>query len=863
MNNSQSSDKSSYSTYFPGSGEMRDAILSFNWAATPLGVPDAWPQSLFITLGIMLHSHFPMFLFWGDNCTQFYNDAYRVSLGNQGMHPSALGASGRDTWGERWPVIQSRIEHVITTGEPIWNENEPVVFFRNNKHEVTYWTYAYSKVKDETGQASGVFIVCHETTTEVKNMNHIQQLNEELTVNNEELVEAQTNLQTMIAELTENEARFRMMVEQMPAAISVFGTRDLLVKFANDKMLEIWGRTALEVINRPLLDAMPELSGQPFMKMLDQVFTTGIAYHSRDERAFIQRNGDIQEGYFNIVYQPIVDADGSVNSLLQVATEVTKDILTERQIQNLNEELTASNEELYSANEELAATNEELAVSNEELRLLFEEMRTIQENLVETNRQLADSEEKLRLSNEAAGIGNWSMDGKTGAITGTQRYRTIFGFDDNEAIDITKVAALVPESHLQNARRMAEAAIPEGKAYVNEFPFRRKHDGALRWARTIGTPKLDESKQMIVFTGVTMDITDQVMAKKEIEESEERFRTMAEGTNILIAVADESSNATYFNKAWEDVTGRSREELLNFGWLDLVHTEDKDRYLNIYLSAFEKRTSFTGEMRVQNSEGSYLWLLAQGSPRFRADGSFAGYISSCIDITEQKRDDERKNDFISMVSHELKTPLTSMSGYISILAFDAKDKDRRTAGLLEKAGRQVSKMTTMINGFLNVSRLESGKLQIDKTRFDMADLILEYKDESLSTINSHDLIFHHVEETIVEADRDKLGHVIHNFISNAVKYSPPGSLIEIACITQNGRAQVSVKDEGIGIAPEDQEKLFERYYRVKNNYTDAIAGFGIGLYLCAEIIQRNNGDLWIESEPGKGSTFYFSLPLAK
>lgn len=166
----------------------------------------------------------------------------------------------------------------------------------------------------------------------------------------------------------------------------------------------------------------------------------------------------------------------------------------------------------------------------------------------------------------------------------------------------------------------------------------------------------------------------------------------------------------------------------------------------------------------------------------------------------------------------------------------------------------------MINGFLNVSRLESGKIHIDKQRFNMADLIKETARETTSLYSAHQFVFHPVESTIVEADQDKISQVINNFINNAVKYSKTGTTIQIACIQLAGDTQVSVQDEGMGIDKEDISRLFERYYRVNNSNT--ISGFGIGLYLCAEIIERHQGRIWAESEPGKGSIFYFSLPLA-
>jgi two-component system, OmpR family, sensor histidine kinase VicK len=165
----------------------------------------------------------------------------------------------------------------------------------------------------------------------------------------------------------------------------------------------------------------------------------------------------------------------------------------------------------------------------------------------------------------------------------------------------------------------------------------------------------------------------------------------------------------------------------------------------------------------------------------------------------------------------------------------------------------------MINGFLNVSRLESAKIQLDKSDFILADLVKEMIEEAAVIQPKHTLTFLPCEHIMVNADRDKIGNVISNLVSNAIKYSPYDRNIEVKCTTVGNEAQISVKDNGIGIKPEDIDKLFERYYRAKVD--SSISGFGIGLYLCAEIIQRHKGRIWVESELGKGSTFFFSLPL--
>jgi two-component system sensor histidine kinase VicK len=229
-------------------------------------------------------------------------------------------------------------------------------------------------------------------------------------------------------------------------------------------------------------------------------------------------------------------------------------------------------------------------------------------------------------------------------------------------------------------------------------------------------------------------------------------------------------------------------------------------------------------------------------------------------MTELKKDEQRKSDFIAMVSHELKTPLTSLNAYIQMLEARAKkSEDSFSINALGQARKQALKMTTMINGFLNVARLESGRISINKQRFDMAELVKESEAEIVPMYASHKIIFAPVVETFVNADPDKIGQVVSNLISNAVKYSKAGTTIKVACVTEGKDALLSVRDEGFGIQKGELGKLFDRYYRVESNHH--ISGFGIGLYLSAEIIAHHQGKIWAESEHEKGSTFYFSLPL--
>jgi PAS domain S-box-containing protein len=549
----------------------------------------------------------------------------------------------------------------------------------------------------------------------------------------------------------------------------------------------------------------------------------------------------------------------------------------------------------------------------------------------------------------------------------------------------------------------------------------------------IFNPILNEEGEVEAVAGTTRDITEIRQAENTITESERRFRTMAEGTDILITVSNGTGETIYFNEAWASFTRRSSAELLKFGWADLMHPEDRERVSQTFNHAIKGKVPFSWEFRMPNTEGGYSWLVTKGAPRFHNDGSFAGFISSSVDITahkaaeqqlqelneeltaineemsatneelmatneelaqserrlqelidelkeadehsaklaaivessddaiigknldgivtswnrgaeqlfgyteaeikgrsiltiipedrqheeqmilghlrkgqkidhyetvrrtadgrlihvsltispildkegrvtgvskiardisEQKRDEQRKNDFIGMASHELKTPLTSLSALVQMLRHKLKNNsDPFIPQALDKAILQSKRMSSLINGFLNVSRLESGKLEINPETFNLSLLVAEEVEESRLTAGSHTFALLSNEPLIISADRGKIGSVISNLLSNAVKYSPRGTEITIHCTAEDGQVLFSIRDEGQGISPHDLPRIFDRYYRADSAHTKNVSGFGVGLYLSAEIIQRHNGKIWAESEKGTGSTFFFSLPI--
>lgn len=234
------------------------------------------------------------------------------------------------------------------------------------------------------------------------------------------------------------------------------------------------------------------------------------------------------------------------------------------------------------------------------------------------------------------------------------------------------------------------------------------------------------------------------------------------------------------------------------------------------------------------------------------------------DITEKKHIEQQKDDFISIASHELKTPVTSMKAYTQLLQkHPLITNDKKASFMLEKMDIQMNRLTELVASFMNVYKMRSGKLRLKKQRFQLEELIAEVVGNFQYTISSH--IVERTDDTKVRvyADKARIHQVLVNLISNAIKYSPDADRVIVSLIPERDKVTVSVKDFGMGIPKEEQHKIYERFFRAKGKKEGDIPGLGLGLYISTEIVTQHGGELWVKSKEGKGSTFYFTLTLAK
>jgi len=256
-------------------------------------------------------------------------------------------------------------------------------------------------------------------------------------------------------------------------------------------------------------------------------------------------------------------------------------------------------------------------------------------------------------------------------------------------------------------------------------------------------------------------------------------------------------------------------------------------------------------------------MLSEGGPFYTIDKEFSGFAGSVADITERKQQEILKNDFIAVASHELKTPITSIKAYTQLLAKTYEKTDNEfLKNALVKMENQINKMTKLVSDFLKVSKIESGKFQLNLETFDLSELVQEISGDIQMVSVNHKILVKETGPVFVHADRERIAQVITNFLNNAVKYSPDNKYISVTIEQMKNSVTVSVIDNGIGVRPDEHKKIFERFYRANANTNTAFSGFGIGLYICAEIVRKHGGEIGVKSEEGKGSVFYFTIPWA-
>lgn len=451
-----------------------------------------------------------------------------------------------------------------------------------------------------------------------------------------------------------------------------------------------------------------------------------------------------------------------------------------------------------------------------------------------------------------------------------------------------KVRDALPEYKGQRYFEILDEVYQTGKSYsereMRSVILNKNGNPVERYFDVSFVPWRDADGQIAGIMNFAYEVTEQVKAHQQLEESEQRFRTMADGAPVLIWEAGPDKMCTYFNKHWLSFTGRTLKEELGNGWKQDIHPEDLETCWDTFSAAYDDLRPFRSEYRLRRNDGEYRWVVDHGIPRFSPDGGFQGFIGSCVDVEEIKHKrsltlktafltqkhaelltlNRAKDDFISIASHQLRTPATAVKQYTGMLLEGyVGNLTKQQKKVLQTVFESNERQLVIIDDLLKIAHLDAGKVSIDPEPANLVGIMKSVlreqsakfkKKKQKIALNSSD------KEIIANVDADRIRMVFDNLIDNASKYTPAGKHVLVEFRQDKKNIIIEFVDEGVGIAKKDISKLFEKFSRIDNPLSTIAGGTGLGLYWVKQIIDMHQGKIKVISKQGKGSRFIIYLP---
>lgn len=391
---------------------------------------------------------------------------------------------------------------------------------------------------------------------------------------------------------------------------------------------------------------------------------------------------------------------------------------------------------------------------------------------------------------------------------------------------------------------------------LTDLTIQKEHE----WQLKSKNEQLEQARQEVA--KMNAELEDTVRARtKDLLVSREYFKFLADNIPVIVWTTRADGMADYFNKQWYEYTGLDFESSRDLKGLSVVHPDDGELLNKAWATALLEKKAFQVEYRLRRFfDGEYRWHVLKAEPVKDETGNLIAWFGTSSDIEVQKKELERKDEFIGVASHELKTPLTSLKGYVQLIGA-LPDLPAPVDRYVERANASLNKIQHLVNDLLDVSKIKAGKLKFDTSVLNLSELVKQCIDNCRFMYPLNNINIDSPEDHIlVNGNDERLEQVLMNLVNNAVKYSPEKSEIIIRTMKDHATATVSVVDYGMGLSSADQEKIFDRFYRVDSNAAH-ISGLGMGLYISSEIIRQHNGALTVRSRPKEGSTFSFTLPL--
>ncbi|HET7229221.1 MAG TPA: PAS domain-containing protein [Longimicrobium sp.] len=890
-------------TPFAGEGEMRERCRAMDWAATPLGPVEAWPQSLRTAAGTVLGGAFPGILLWGPELVQIYNDAYIPLLGVK--HPAGLGIPTRECWPEAW-AFNEPIYRRVLAGETVHLEEQLYRLNRRGPHlppDDVYITLCYSPVPDERGKPAGVTITLFDVTRQVA-ARALQDALRQSEARHRLAVEA-AGLGTWTWEIESDTASFDARVREMFA-------------FEGDEPLR-----RMEILASRLdpgdagrvqaaLEAAADPQGDGRMKV---------------EYRMLRPDG--QRRWISSAGVMLFEGSGPARRparMIGTVQDVTERKEAEADLRRARDqaEAVAVAEELETQVEEAQAMTEELAIANEELRQANLQLETARAAQEEANRTLAGQQAELedanaRLEETAAELETQAvaLDQANAALRASEaRFRDVLeqapvavavmeGPEHVYTIVSPRYAdspgggrpllgrtirEAFPEIEEQGFPALMDRVYESGEPHFareRRVMLDRDGDGVLEeYFFDVGyAPVRDERGEVYAIASVAADVTAQVRSREAVDAARQAEATAREHLTrtleqapVPIAVLEGPEHVyTLANPPYYRLLGE--RELIGLTVRQAFPELEGQGIYELLDRVYQTGEAFVArEMRLvaryrADSEPEEGVLTFTYQPLRDADGEVYAIGVVVIDVTDQVRGREMaeaanraKAEFLANMSHELRTPLNAIAGYADLMLMglhgELTEGQRRDVERMRRSGQH---LLSLINDILNFARIEAGQLHYALEPVPIPELLADLEMLVAPQVAQRRLSYQSARGEgglAVWADAEKTRQILLNLVTNAIKFTDPGGSIRVSYHRANAGVRIRVNDTGRGIAPEQQERIFDPFVQVDRHLTaESQQGVGLGLAISRDLARGMGGDLAVESAVGQGSTFTLWLPV--
>ena len=579
--------------------------------------------------------------------------------------------------------------------------------------------------------------------------------------------------------------------------------------------------------------------------------------------------------------------------------------------QRIEQELRAAQNELESRVRERTA---ELGAANRALKRQIDEGRRTEE-------ELARAVQRHRFTNDSVPQIVWTAgpDGKLDYFN--RRFYEYTGLTVEQSHDGGWLSAIHPDD-VKGPVEAGRAALLAGEAHETELRILRGQDGTYRWHLSRAIPMHDADGQIVQWFGTATDIDDQKRARETAQRSEQRYRSLVAASAQIVWLADAECRITQDLPEWRAATGQRFDEIRDYGWMNAIHADDRERAAELWRWALETRTVYENEHRLRMADGSYRHFMTRGVPVLEPDGSVREWIGTSADVTDRKHAEEvvrraqedletrvkdrtaqltetnrilhqqvterkriedelaeardqalrsatLKSQFLANMSHEIRTPMNGVIGMTSLLLDTNVTEEQRE--YIETIRTSGDSLLAIINDILDFSKIEAGKLDFEELDLDVQatvegaiDLLAEK-----AQAKGLDLACRVLEDVPrqLRGDPGRLRQILVNLVGNAIKFTAKGKvLVHVAKLQETPRdAQIciQVSDTGIGMNEEGVRNLFQAFVQADGSMTRKYGGTGLGLAISKQLVELMGGQIGVESKPGEGSMFWFTVLLAK